>query len=107
MKTSNRSFGSTVLVGVLTFVCISIAAGRATADDADVLNKKFDELQAAIKAKDADKLWALLSAKSQADAEKIAKEMREAYAQASSEEKRKLEESIGLSAKEIPQLVGK
>jgi hypothetical protein len=84
-----------------------LAANRAVADDAEALRKKFEEVASAVKDKDADKLWDLLSTKSQKDAETIAVTVREAYAKANAEEKRKLEEFTGLKANEISQLTAK
>jgi hypothetical protein len=107
MKNAKRSCWNCARIAILVLVGSSSAADRATADDTELLRKKFGEVEAAIKAKDADKLWDVLSAKSQKDAEKIANEVREAYAKASVEEKRKQEEAMGLAAKDIPQLTAK
>ncbi len=107
MAIQNGSHWSSAVRTVVALLCTAVATGSATADDTDVLHKKFDDLQAAVKAKDGDKLWDLLSEKSKNDSEKISKEVREAYAKANAEEKRKQEASLGLSAKELSKLSGK
>ena len=88
-------------------VVVGFAASPIRADDTDLLHTKFKELQAAVQAKDADKLWDLLSSKSRNDAEKTAREMRESYAKASPIERSKQEKTLGLNGKDISQLTGK
>jgi hypothetical protein len=68
---------------------------------------KFAELQSAIKSRDADKIWALLDARSRIDAERAAKDIQTTYAQAGAEEKAKQEEALGLSRTELAGLNGK
>jgi hypothetical protein len=70
------------------------------------VREKFGDLQFAIKSHDADKLWALLDARSRADAERAAKEIQTAHAQASADGKAKLEEALGLSGTELVGLTG-
>jgi hypothetical protein len=82
--------------------------GKAPPEDAEAQVKaRFGELQAAAKAGDVERLWALLAGKSQTDAERVAKEVRSAYAAAGAEGKKRQEESLGLSAKELAELTGK
>ena len=107
MKDPSRFCWRRTLVAIFAMVGSTFVASRAKADDSALLRKKFDDVAAAVKAKDADKLWELLSAKSQKDAETIANGVRETYAKANAEEKRKLEEFTGLTAKEISQLSAK
>ena len=71
------------------------------------MRERFEELQAALKAGDADKLWALLDPKSQADAEAAAKSAHTAYAAASPEEQAKMQKDLGLSGPELLALSGK
>ena len=71
------------------------------------MRQKFAELQSAIKNRDAEKLWALLDARSQTDAERAAKNVQTAYNQAGAEEKKKQEEALGLSGTELAKLDGK
>jgi hypothetical protein len=70
------------------------------------VRERFAEVQAAIKAKDADKLWGLLSGKSRADAEKEAKAVRAAYEKADAEGKAKQEKELGLPGAELATLTG-
>jgi hypothetical protein len=76
-------------------------------DTAARVKARFGELQAAAKAGDEERLWALLADKSRTDAERIAKEVRSAYAAAGAEGKKRQEESLGLSGKELAELTGK
>jgi hypothetical protein len=80
-------------------------AGGASPEEAQV-REKYKDLQAALKAQDADKLWDLLSKKSQAEAEQSAKDVRAAYEQAGPEEKARQEKSLGLGGAELGKLAG-
>jgi hypothetical protein len=83
-------------------------AAKAPGEDAAAkVRARFSELQAALKAKDVDRTWKLLAAKSQADAERVAKAVRSAYAKASRAEKAAQEEALGLSGKELAGLTAK
>ena len=95
----------------LRIVCLMLAGaafytGSANADDMEVLHQKFNEIQQSVKAKDADS-WNLVSAKTQKDADKIGKEVRETYRKASPDEKRKQEQTLGLSAADVQELAGR
>jgi hypothetical protein len=70
------------------------------------VRERFKDLQAALKAQDGDKLWGLLSKKSQAEAEQAAKDLRAAYEQAGPEERAKQEKATGLSGAELSKLTG-
>jgi hypothetical protein len=70
------------------------------------VREQFANLQTAIKDRDFAKLWALLDAKSQADAEQQAKVIKAAYAKANADEKAKLETRLGLSGKDLAELTG-
>jgi hypothetical protein len=63
-------------------------------------------LQEALKAKDADKVWSLLDADSQADAERAAKAARDAYAKAAPGERAEQEKALGLAGAELTSLKG-
>jgi hypothetical protein len=71
------------------------------------VRQAFTNLLAAVKTKDTDKLWALLSTKSRDDAERIAKTLREAYAKAGADDKAKQEKATGLSDTDLKDLTGK
>jgi hypothetical protein len=66
----------------------------------------FVAFQQTLKAKDADKLWSLLAADSQADAERKAKSVRDAYAKANPKERAEQEKTLGLASAELESLKG-
>jgi hypothetical protein len=80
------------------------AAARDAGDEEDV-RAAFTAFQAALKAGDRDKLWPLLDSASQADAEKVARNLKANYAKA--KDKAKLEKTFGLTAEELKGLTGK
>jgi hypothetical protein len=80
-------------------------AGPSAVDEEKQVRGRFEELQAAVKASDADKVWGMLSSKSQADAEREARKVQTAYA--SAEEKTRQEQALGLTAAEVNALEGK
>jgi hypothetical protein len=67
----------------------------------------FAELQAALTSGDADKLWGLLSEKSRADAERVAKDVRAAYEQSGRDARAKQAEQLGLSGEKVAKLTGR
>jgi hypothetical protein len=89
---------------------VTLAAGPARPQGKDAesqVRARFGELQAALKAKDVDRTWKLLAKKSRSDAERVAKDVRSAYAKASPKEKARQEEVLGLSGKELASMTGK
>lgn len=97
-----------------SLVCMSVVFGCATkpteqpaANEEGAVREKFAELQSAIKEGDTERLWAMLDARSRADAEKAAKEIQTTYNQAGAEEKAKQEEALGLKGPELAELNGK
>lgn len=79
----------------------------ATANkDEEAVRAAFTALQEALKAKDAGKLWALLDEDSQADAERAAQAVREAYGKAAAGEKAEQEKALGLPGAELAALKG-
>src|SRR4051812_16424824 len=70
------------------------------------VRQAFVAVQEALKARDADKVWPLLAAESQADADKAAQAVRDAYAKADAGEKEKQEKALGLPGKELAALKG-
>lgn len=100
--------GWTSLLGIAVALgCSSKPSERPTADEQGAVRERFAELQAALKDRDAEKLWVLLDAKSRTDAERAAKNIQRAYNQAGAEEKVKQEEALGLSGTELAGLDGK
>jgi hypothetical protein len=73
----------------------------------DEVKDAFGKLQAAIKGKDAAKIWDLLDSTTQADADRSAKLVKNAYKKADDKLKAKQVEALGLKAEEIPNLDGK
>ena len=86
--------------------CSSRPTHNPAADEERAVREKFAELQSAVKSRDAEKLWALLDAKSRADAERAAKGIQTANARASAEEKTKLEQALSLRGTELIGLTG-
>jgi hypothetical protein len=72
-----------------------------------VVRERFAQLQAALKKPDVDKLWLLLSRRSQGDADKAAKTIRAASAEANRKAKAEQEKVWGLKAAELAELTGK
>ena len=77
------------------------------AAEEDDVKATFTAFQAALKAADPDKLWALLDATTQADAAQYAEKVRASYANANDDERAKLEKAFGLSADEMSKITGK
>jgi len=72
----------------------------------DGVKDAFVALQAAIKAKDAVKIWALVDNDTKADANKDAKKVKGLYKKASDKEKTDFETNLGLTAEEFSKLDG-
>jgi hypothetical protein len=81
-------------------------SGPTPAAEEAAVREQFAALQAAVKARDADRLWGLLSSKSQADAERAATAARSAYDQAGAEEKARQVASLGLPGAAVAKLTG-
>src|SRR5262245_55314284 len=89
-----------LLVPALITGCTSAPAGDPQAQ----AKAAFESLQQALKAKDADKVWNLLDAESQADAGRAAKAWQEAYAKV---EPDKTKKDLGISPEDLSKLDGK
>jgi hypothetical protein len=86
----------------LALGALAVAAGPGrAADDEKALRDQFAAFQAALKARDGDKVLALLDADSKADAERAARKAAAAYAAADDAGKKKMEEAFGLTGKEL------
>jgi hypothetical protein len=83
----------------------SPSTGAAPAAEEQVRGA-FAELQEAFKARDADKVWGLLSRKSRDDAEQVAGDIRTAYGRGRPEEKSEQEKALGLTGAELATLTG-
>jgi hypothetical protein len=102
-----RYFGCAILFGVALLAGCNKPTGQSSsADDEKAVRQTFEAFQAALEARDADKLWALLDSDSRDDAERAAKAKRDAYAKASPEEKAEQERALGLPGAELAALTG-
>jgi hypothetical protein len=81
-------------------------AGQPADAEASV-REKFQELQAAYKARDTERIWTLIAGKSQAEAEAQAKVLRTAYEKADAGKRTQMEKDEGLSGQELARLTGK
>ncbi len=97
----------------MMLACVAFALGCAKTTDVPAaggderVRESFVALQAALKARDADKLWPLLDDESRADAERAAKAVQETYAKADAAEKAEQEKALGLAGPELAGLTGK
>src|SRR5262249_2158683 len=95
--------------GVAVPACVAAVLGAAapgTAGGEEAVRKAFTDFQAALKAKDAAKVWQLLDDDSQADAERSATKLRQDYNKAGPEKKAQLEKLMGLPGPELAKLKG-
>ena len=103
---------SRIHAGILAVSLCAVAVGCSTpggaqkGGDEGPAREAFESLQQAIKAKDADKMWALLDEDSQADAEREAGGIRDAYAKADDAGKKELEKNLGLPGAKLAGLKG-
>jgi hypothetical protein len=70
------------------------------------VREEFGHLQAALKAKDAPKIWDLLDSATQADAARTAKILKAGYKKATAKGKAKQQETLGLAADDLLKLDG-
>jgi hypothetical protein len=102
-------------VGILFAACLigctPPSQKEKPGDDAkkpeDQVKQAFASLQAAIKAKDADKIWDLLDKDSQSDAEREAKAASKAHSQLADKDKVDYEKRLDLTGKELAGMNGK
>jgi len=80
------------------------ASHAALSKEEDQVREAWSALAAAIKAKDADKIWNLLDSDTQADAERTAKKVHAVYLKANAKAKAELEKYLGLSSAELTDL---
>lgn len=82
-------------------------AGSDPKQAEEEIKQAFTSLQAAIKAKDVDKIWSLLAKDTQADTEREAKAVKEAFSKLAPSDKPGYEKKVGLDAKELTEVTGK
>jgi hypothetical protein len=75
------------------------------ADEKEV-RQAFADFQKALEAKDGDKVWSLLDADSQADAEREARAVRADHGKAGDAQKKEMEKKLGLPGNELAKLKG-
>lgn len=97
---------TTMLAGCDTKTGGTSAPAAGTAKDEEQVRQVFLDFQSALKARDPDKVWALLDADSQAEAERAAQAIQAAYAKATAAEKAEMEKALGLDGKELAALKG-
>jgi hypothetical protein len=68
------------------------------------VRESFAALQAALRARDGDKIWTLLDSESRGDAERAAKAVQAAYSKADPTEKSEQEKALGLPGAELAAL---
>jgi hypothetical protein len=79
---------------------------RPGGNEEGAVREAVSAFQAALKARDADRLWQLLDAESRADAERAAQAVRDAYAKAGPDQKAEQEKALGLPGAELAALTG-
>lgn len=82
-------------------------SGDSSKKTEDQIKESFASLQAAIKAKDADKVWNLLAKDTQDDCDREGKAVKETFSKIPDGEKAGYEKKVGLSAKEMTEMTGK
>jgi hypothetical protein len=81
-------------------------AGSPRPKGEEEVRQTFTALQRALEGKDADKVWALLDEDSQADAEREARGIRDAYAKAAPAERAEQAKELGLPGAGLASLKG-
>ena len=107
MRRTARQLGWVVLFCLPVSPGCQKPAAQSSTEDQQAVRDTVVAFQAALKARDADKIWALLDSDGQADADRAAKTIREAYAKASAEKKADQEKAFGLPGAELSELTGK
>jgi hypothetical protein len=82
------------------------APAPAPAGDEGAVRAAFAAFQAALEARDADKLWGMLDEDSRAEAERAAKALQGAYEKADAAAKAEQEKALGLTGPELAALTG-
>src|SRR5256885_16672581 len=94
------------LLGGSLMLVFGLLVSQSLAGEDDI-RKAFTALQKAIKAKDGDKIWALIDPDSQADANRAAKAVQSAFAKVGDNDKADFAKKYGLTAKELADMNGK
>jgi hypothetical protein len=104
---SCRSTPLACLVGFIVFTtgCSKATKGAPGSAEGPV-RERFTALQVALKNRDGDTIWKLLDSESRGEAERAAKAVQAAYAQADPTEKSEQEKALGLPGAELTVLTG-
>jgi hypothetical protein len=103
---SRLKWGPTAVVLSVAAMAMAQQTLSAQGKGEDDIKQAFGQLQGAIKAKAAPKIWGLLDSFTQADAEKIAGRVKAVYKKANEKAKAELETNLGLTADEFAKLDG-
>jgi hypothetical protein len=97
---------------VLPLIGLALAAGCSSnptapgPNEEESVRQAFASLQAALKARDADRVWGLLDADSRAEAERAAQAVRDAYAKVDAAGRSEQEKALGVPGAELADLKG-
>jgi hypothetical protein len=97
------------LVALLGIACVpgcTPRTGKSSKEEEESIRSAVIAFQAALKSGDAEKVWSLLDSDSQADAERAAKAVQDAYAGASPQQRVEQEKALGLPGAELAALTG-
>lgn len=104
LTTAPAALAVALSLGLLAGCSNSVPPSAAQGKDEEPVTAAFAALQAALKAKDGEKILALLDDESREEAERVAKAMRDGYAKATPAERGDVEKTLGLSAAELGSL---
>jgi hypothetical protein len=103
-NTMNRILAGFLIIGFFTLGAVGSEAPPSSNEGP--VREAFESFQKALKAKDANTLWSLLDKDSQADAEREARRLRDAYTRAARDERAKQEKALGLAGAKLESLKG-
>jgi hypothetical protein len=83
------------------------SSAASLSEDEPQIRARFTQFQKALEEHHAERLWAMLSNKTQTDAERAARTLRAEYQKADAATKERLAKELGLSASELTQLTGR
>src|SRR4051812_32906107 len=103
-RTPMRCRLAPLLLPALLLAGCTNAANQDRGGDEAAIRQAFGDFQAAIKARDGDKLWQLLADESRQDAERRAKELQAAFANGDAAKKVEMETNLKLTAGELEKI---
>ena len=104
----NRTLRSNwrLVIGVAALAVLAPAPQLALGKGEEDVRQAFGQLQNALQAKDAARIWVLLDGDTQNDVNKVAKKLKGIYKKASEKDKAEHETNLGLTADEFAKLDG-